>query len=551
MREVAEYSLRFEDKPPYIVFKTYFRYFITSIGLFSILALFIALILMGYVPPPTLGLKVPGVIVLALLVGLSTSALATLFTSLIPYFKLKGHFDEIDKEALWLATLTRFFAITGRPATTIFKALINVPFPAIKREARAFLRASTIQGEIAALLRLLSNVPRGAWYHLLTYVEGVALHGQDPVVASELMYDTVEKEYRAYLDRKVIGMNVLVMGATSLFTILPLVMLTIAAVIASSASTPIVFMTTVVNVVIATVLVLISSKTFTEGKLLHRKYATCAPLISIPIVSYILSSQLKAHFSPPIAPLLLFSTTVIALFIAWRIVYPQVRTLDEIFEHTPTFLADVLVHVHQGKDLVTASKDVLSSTSYGESFDEFMKMLITASMVEDFETALSKFKGLIQRSVFTVLYLALQAVRSGNVAAFSATIRALRDYRDTINSLKKKLGVVRIVFLIAVAVSVGMTLYILKFMVPMLTSLSASATPPGQIGISVPFEFIRPEQVPQLVELMCLSLFVNTVVGALVIGSISSLRLAGGIKFALLISVPVALVLSLFMLGVI
>jgi len=544
MNVVKEYCLRFDEDHPLIVFKRHWRYLIVSMSLFSLLV--ISLILVTLIHFPLL-------IVLILICALSCSAITTLVISFIPYLKLRSHFEELEKEALWLATLVRFHSITGQPILKIFDTLAEVPFKAIQREAKAFLRLSITQGRLTTLVKELVRVPRGAWYQFLRYVESVAIHGQNSETASEAMYRSIEVRYRAYLERKVAGMNTLAIGVTSLFALLPLTMLTIASIIASKASAPIAISTTVINVLLAVVVIATSLKTFSEEPLLHKQYLKCIPLIPAPVVSYVLASQLlNRAFYSALAPLSLITVTIISLALADKLISSQLKITNEIFEHTPIFLGDCLVHMSQGKDLVTAAMDVLDKTSYSEDFDEFMKMMTTSAMVSGFEEALRQFKKAIQRSIFIILYLALKASWFGNLAALSAVIEALRDYKDIVLTLKRKLSIIRIVFLMAVLISLGMTVYMLKCVVPMLANLSLSMTSISMKAIVVmPMEFITPDQIPQLKELICLSLFINSTVGALTIGAISSLRLAGGIRFALITSLLVGTGLFLFLLGVI
>ncbi len=543
LRSVAgEYCLRFGGEPPR-VYRACRRYLAASAILLAALAAVAALAALK-------ALELPWMLLLALLAALASSGAATLVAAMAPYLKLRGHFDELEREGLWVASVARFYAAPNSPPLALFRALAKSPFEAARREAAAFLRLSAVEGELAALAKLLARVPRGAWYRLLRYVESVAVHGQDPEAAAEALYRTVESEYRARMERRASELQALAVGSASLFTLLPMTMLTMAAVMASSASAPLAIATTLVNGAAAVAVAALSSGVLGESRVMTRRYLRCAPLALVPIAS--LPALALGGLSVSESFALIVAATVASLALAALELKPQVRALDELMEHTPLLLSDALVYMHQGMDLVSALREALEAGSYPEDFRELMRALVSAASVSGFEEALSELEELVQRPVFASLALAAEASRAGSLAALSAVAEALRDYRDAVLALRRRLGAVRAVFSAATAISVALTGHILRFVAPALADVGARVSAaPAELRAALPMEFLGPEDLPGLEWLVCLTLFANVVVGALAVGAVSSLRLAGGVRFALLVSAPTGLALSLLLLGVV
>ena len=537
---VNDYCLRFEDELPPVVFKKYWRYLrlsITLVTVLIILVLFKTLNVLYFIPLT---------IFYGLGVCLGGLAIVALTMALTPYLKLKKHFEELEKEGLWLAALVRFYSISGFSPLSLFDLFIRVPFNAIKREAKAFLRLSIMYGfdRVKALTVELSKVPKGVWYRFLRYVESTFIHGQDPTTTANSLYSEVEAKFKAYLERKRVEFNTLAVGSASLFTLLPLSMLTIATIVASSSSVYIAVITTLVNMIIAIAVIFSATRVFNEGPLFHRRYVKCIPLLFIPVAMFMLPNLIGSYLCyPRLNFLSLITSTILSLTILDRVLIPQSRMVDEMYEHVPLFLNDLTVHMSQGKDILSATRDVLKATKYSESFNIIVSLLMSL-FSSSTDEVIKEFESRMPRSIFATFYFCFQAARSGNIAAMSMIVATLRDYCDIILGVKERLKVLRLVFLVAVIMSLGITIYLLNSVVPLLIELSTSIKTTNT-NVQLPIDIITAKDFPSLKELITVSLFINSVIGALVIGTVSSLRLIGGVRFAILVSTIVSITLLL------
>jgi len=525
---VSEYCLRFEEKPPLMVFPRY--WLMLKISLAAALASVTLL---------SLSITRPLPLFYGVCIVLFSISFVTFVFALKPYLKLKDHFEELEKEGLWLATLVKFYSTSGLSPFYLFDLLMKVPFKAIQREARAFLRLSVMYGmdRVKVLMTQLTRIPRGIWYRFLRYIESVVIHGQDSVIGAQSLYREAEVQYKAYLERKYAEFNTLSMGSIALFTLFPLSMLTMATIIASSASFYIATITTIVNIILATVVVFLASKTFGEETLFRRRYIKCTPVLLLPVFVFSLSAF--AHDIPNILHIsfiILGVTTISSLIITERVLSPQARVIDDMYEHAPMFLGDLLVHMSQGKNIVNATKDVLSTSEYSKHFNIFVNLLI-GSLLSN-EDVFKKIENQIPRPIYVSFYMCFQAALSGNIPAMTTVIAALRDYCDMLSAIRERLKVLRIVFLVTVIISLGISIYLLKYMIPMLVELSA-VVKRTNIDVPLPLDLITVEDLPWFEELISTSLFINFVVGAFVIGGLSSFRFANGIRFAVCISIIV------------
>jgi len=567
LRVAVEYCKRFSKSPkesPLKVYKRSLHLFIGSIATLAVLAVLFVIFetkLLLYANS-NLSLQVPQELKLITYVGVGATAASLLILSFTPYIKLKSHFDDLEKEGFWYAYLTKFFTLSGVQPLNIFEELLKVELPATKREVSAFMRDALARGgdKIDALLTYIHRLPRGAWYNLLKFVESTTLLGQSVEVAVNNFTRSVETEFKTYLERKCTDLSTFATAVITVFTLLPLMLFVIVAILASGVAITIMMSFLIVEAILAPILIAVSTGlVFKEGPLYMRRYLRSLPFISIPIVALIATEmELVPQLIPHMNFILLTSSIVVTLFLAYKEASEQVRIVDDVIFYSPTFISDLIVELEQGKDFGTAARDLLNTVSYSSRFDDLMSIILVRGTTHErgFEGAFEEMRDRLPRTVLLALYMCFKAASTGFVKGALTIADALREYRDLIKSVKARLGIIKVLLLISCILSMALVMYMMKTIMPQMAQMGTQIEQYQKVqafggGMAIPFDFMTLEELPAFQESLLMAIFLSNVLAALTIGTITDMRLYGGIKMALYISLITLVPSALFLLGVI